>query len=114
MRAVDSNPETWWGAGAPPLQWIQIDLGSPATIAAIRLTISQSPAGETVHRLLIKGPSTGGKYTLLYNFKGNTADFDVLSYAPPTPLQEIQFIRIETVSSPSWVAWREIEVIAAK
>jgi hypothetical protein len=27
------------------------------------------------------------------------------------PLEGIRFIRIVTVTSPSWVAWREIEVI---
>ncbi len=113
-RAVDGNPETWWGAGAPPPQWIQIDIGSPSTIALIRLRVSQSPAGMTVHRLLIKGPSTGGRFILLHEFKGNTADLDVLTYTPPTPLRNIQFVRIETVNSPSWASWREIELIAGE
>lgn len=113
-RAVDGNPETWWGAGAFPPQWIEVDLGSPYTIASIRLRVSQSPPGATVHRLLIKGPSTGGQYIFLHEFKGATADFDVLSYAPPKPLQDIQFVRVQTVSSPSWVSWREIEVIAGE
>jgi hypothetical protein len=37
----------------------------------------------------------------------------VLSYTPPQRLTGIQVIRIETVSSPSWVAWREIGIIDA-
>ena len=113
-RAVDGNPQTWWGASAPAPQWIEVDLGSPSTIAVIRLRVSQSPAGMTVHRLLIKGPNMGDQFILLHEFKGNTADLDVLTYTPPTPLQNIQFVRVETVSSPSWVSWREIEVIAGE
>jgi hypothetical protein len=110
-QAVDGNPETWWGAGAPPPQWIEVDLGSPVPIAAIRLRVSQSPSGATVHRILGKGPDSG-QFVLLQEFSGNTADLDVLSYAPAMPLKNIQFIRVETVTSPSWVAWREIEILA--
>jgi hypothetical protein len=113
-RAVDGNPQTWWGAGASAPQWIEVDLGSPSTIATIRLRTSQSPAGATVHRLIVRGPSTGGQYVLLHEFKGNTADMDVLTYTPATPLQAIQFVRVQTLSSPSWVSWREIEVIAGE
>jgi len=38
----------------------------------------------------------------------------VLEYTPPQPIGGIQFVRIQTIQSPSWVAWREIEVIAAQ
>lgn len=111
-KASDGNPETWWGSGAPPPQWIEFDLGSPTTIALIRLRLSQYPAGVTVYQLLGKGSATNGKFILLHEFRGNTADLDVLEYRPSTPLQNIQFIRVETISSPSWVAWREIEILA--
>ncbi len=30
----------------------------------------------------------------------------------PTPWQGIQFVKVETVASPSWVSWKEIEIIA--
>jgi hypothetical protein len=112
--AVDGNPETWWGASDFAPQWIQVDLGTPASIAQIRLMVSQSPSGQTEHRLLVKGAGTGGQFFLLHEFKGYTADQDALTYTPPAPLQNIQFVRVETVSSPSWVAWREIEVIAVE
>lgn len=112
-RAVDGNPETWWGAGAAPPQWVEVDLGTLSTVASIRLTISQSPAGATDHRLLVKGPDTGG-FVLAQEFKQVTADFDVLTFSPSEPLQKVQYIRVETVDSPSWVSWREIEVISAR
>ena len=80
-RAVDGNPETWWGAGAPPAQWIEIDLGTPSAIAGIRLRVSQSPAGPTDHRILVKGPDTGEQFVLVHEFKGVTTDLDELTYA---------------------------------
>ncbi len=113
-RAVDANPETWWGAGEFPPQWIIVDLGAPYSIASINLMVSQSPAGRTVHQLQVKGPQADDPFINLYKFDDTTPDLDVLTYTPPAPLENIQFIRVVTVSSPSWVAWREIEVIAAK
>jgi hypothetical protein len=34
--------------------------------------------------------------------------------APAEPLQGVRILRIETTTTPSWVGWREIEVIAAE
>ena len=48
---------------------------------------------------------------LAHEFSGQTTDLDELVYKPDPPLEGIQFIRIETLKSPSGVAWREIEVI---
>lgn len=113
-RAIDRNTDTWWGSGAPPPQWIEIDLGSPYAIAEVNLLVSQYPAGETVHKVFVRGPGTGGSYLLLHTFSEFTADLDWLNLPITTPLEDIRYIRIETVSSPSWVGWREIEVIAAQ
>jgi hypothetical protein len=109
--AVDGDFGTLWNSGGGPLQWIQIDLGVPANIQEIRMTISQYPAGPSTHKILVK--STSGDFSVAATFDGNTNDGDTLVFTPNPPLQNIQFIRIETISSPSWVAWREIEVIDA-
>jgi hypothetical protein len=111
-QAVDADLGTLWNSGGGPVQWIEIDLGGPKSIQSFRLTVAQDPAGGTTHRVLTRGVS--GDFQLVQTFSGNTKDGDVLTYAPPQPLPDIQFIRIETTESPSWVAWREIEVIAAE
>ncbi len=113
-KAIDGNSDTWWGSGAPAPQWIEIDLGSPYTIAEVNLLISQYPLGETIHNIYIRGPGTGDNYILLQTFAGVTADLDLLSVTITDPLEDIRYIRIETASSPSWISWREIEIIAAK
>lgn len=108
--AVDRDAGTIWSSGSGPPQWIEIDLGQPFQIERLRLNPSQYPAGSTTHHVYGAGPGTGGQFVLLYTFEGSTVDSQLLEFAPEAPWEEIQFIRIETVSSPSWVAWREIEV----
>ena len=107
-NAFDGNQETIWNSGDNPVQWIEIDLGEPGSITGISLTISQYPEGRTIHRVLGKSPD--GDFQLLYELNGNTKDKQVLSYSPPTPWTNISSIRIETIQSPSWVAWREIVI----
>jgi len=109
-NAVDGLSETAWNSGAGPEQWLEIDLGGPATITAVRLTVAQYPAGNTVHQIWARGPNENLK--MIFEFTGSTTDNQVLEFKPSPPLAGIQYIRIVTVASPSWVAWREIEVIA--
>lgn len=112
--AVDGDPGTSWNSGGGPLQWIQIDLGKDYDIAEIRLTVAQSPAGDTTHVVYGRGAGTSGDQVELHVFRGPTADSDVLVFTPDEPLRGIRTIRIETTFTPSWVAWREIEVIGAE
>lgn len=109
--AVDGDPGTSWSSGDDAPQWIEIDLGEAVDILEIRLLVGQYPAGRTYHRVRGKGPGTDGKFIDLYIFEGETDDSQWLVYTPPSPWTGIETIRIETPTSPSWVAWREIEII---
>lgn len=106
--AVDLSLHTQWNAGNGPPQWIEIDLQRPSTIVTIRLVVSQYPAGETVHQ--IWGGADPNKLTLLYEFKGFTKDLNTLEFKPSSPLTNIRYVKILTTQSPSWTAWREIEI----
>jgi hypothetical protein len=107
--AVDGNPETIWNSGQDAHQWIQIDLGQPVSISSIRLTVSQFPEGPTTHQVWVGADPNMLK--LVHEFSGVTKDPEVLTFSPATNLNEVRFVRILTQSSPSWVAWREIEVL---
>ena len=111
--AVDGDLGNLWNSGGDAIQWIEIDLGTEYDISEIRLTTSQYPEGRTVHQIKGKGPGSDDLFILLYTFDGNTNDGDELVFSPDVALEGIRFIRIETVVSPSWVAWREIEIIDA-
>ncbi len=111
--AVDGDPGTIWNSGDFPVQWIEIELGSPHDVRSVALITSQSPDGETEHRVLGRGPGTGDEFVLLYTFAGPTRDSQTLLYEPDTPWQDLDSLRVETVRSPSWVSWREIQIIDA-
>jgi hypothetical protein len=88
---------------------------SPTPSPRFRLRLDQGDlVGRTVHRVYVKGPGTGGKFVVPHTFDGETANLDQLVYTLPEPLEGIQFVRAEIALSPSWVAFREVEVIAAK
>jgi hypothetical protein len=110
QMAVDGDFNTQWSSGAFPPQWIEIDLGAPYSIGEIKLTVGMWPSGHTVHELWVG--SSRDNMQKIYTFSGDEFDYDVLDYLPSTPLANIRYVRVVTTESPSWVSWREIEVLA--
>jgi hypothetical protein len=108
VQAVDGLADTVWGAGDFPPQWIRIELEAPGNIVEIRLQISQYPSGATTHRVWGSGPD--GREQMLHEFNSGTQNLQWLSFDPPQPWLGIQFVRVETIASPSWVGWREIQI----
>jgi hypothetical protein len=108
--AIDGELQRMWGAGAFAPQWIQVDLGEVSSVGLIRLVVSQAPPGNTVHEIWA-GP-TADALTLLHTFEEYTLDQQLLEFKPEGEVENVQIVRIRTTASPSWVAWREIEVLA--
>lgn len=113
QAALDGDFETWWGAEAHPVQWIEIGLNAVTSVAELRLSVSQSPDGPTEHRVYGR-TSLEGELRLLHTFSGRTGDRDVLTVTPTTPWPPVCFLRVVTVDSPSWVSWREIEIVPSR
>jgi hypothetical protein len=107
-RAFDGDADTIWNAGAGPLAGIEVDLGAAQPVTEIRLMVSQSPEGETHHRVSCL-EAAGGSTTVLADLVGSTTDGEVLIVSVAGT--SCRVIRVETLASPSWVAWREIEVV---
>lgn len=108
--AVDGNPDTVWTADAGRRQSIEIDLGVPTPVAAVRLRTSQSSAGVTVHRITGRFGFDSDE-SLIRELSGTTADGDTLE-APINGEEMVRFVRVETIASPAPAAWREIEVFS--
>jgi hypothetical protein len=110
-RAVDGLMANGWSSGGYPTQWIEIDLGAPASIARIRLFVNQYPAGSTTHEIQTR-ETTADPWTLSYTFTGPTTDNQVLEHMPVTAWTNVRYVRVTTTASFSWVAWKEIELYA--
>ena len=107
-NAFDGSVETAWNSGQDPEQRIQVAFSEPRTISVIRLVVAQSPAGAVTHQIWA-GPSPD-RLTLVHEFVGSLADGDIVEIVLDTPFTEASVVRIVTTESPSWVAWREIEL----
>lgn len=106
--AVDGNSSSLWVASGGGSQWIEVDLGAVRTIRKVRLLTEQSPAGQTQHDVYVG--NTPNPSTLVKTYSEVTQSLQWLDHTfvanPPTG----RFIRIITPVSPSWRAWREIEL----
>jgi hypothetical protein len=107
--AADGNPQSQWGSGAEASQWIEFALAEPATVGEIRLRVAQFPAGRTVHDVAVS--VDGGALTVVQVFDGTTAEGDVLE-AAFGPIDRVTAVRVTTRTSPSWVSWKEVEILA--
>jgi hypothetical protein len=106
-NVVDDSVDTIWNAGAGPVQWIQVDLKGTYRVTEIRLLVAQYPNGDTTHRVQIR---SSGAFQTVHEFQGATQDNSWLVFHPDTPLENVTQVRIQTIVSPSWVAWRAIQV----
>lgn len=114
-QAFDGDAGTVWNAGSFPMDWIEVDLGLSHEIETFNLTVHQSPAGNTVHEIWVSSSSMLTDISsaiLAHTFSGFTANNDILTTTLVTPLTA-QYVQIRTTSSPSWVAWSEVQVVAA-
>jgi hypothetical protein len=105
--AVDGG-DSLWGAGADAPQWIEIYLGEAVTVGEIRLWVAQYPEGETLHQIRVR--DSNGQLTEVHRFAQFTRGGDWLVFTPETPIPDVVAVRIDTLKSPSWVAWSEIEI----
>ncbi len=106
-RVVDGTMEPW-GAGDFAPQWIEINLARPTSISLIRLVVNQTPTGETIHQILVR--SRREEYRVLREIRQRTSDSQILEF-DTLGLTNIQYVKVLTVQSPSWVGWREIEIL---
>ena len=106
-NAVDESAGTQWGSGSDAPQWIEVDLQGAYRVTEVRLLVSQYPEGPTVHRVYFR---RAGVLERIHDFAGDTHPGDWLIFSSPVPSDDVTAVRVETLSSPSWVAWSEIQV----
>lgn len=105
--AIDGDVASNWGSGGDAPQWVEVRFAEASTIASVRLTVAQDPAGPATHR--VDAVLADGSVERLGTLDGTTADGDVLELAV-VPLDGAVAVRVTTTRSPSWVSWRSVEV----
>jgi len=101
--AADGNPDTSWGSGVLPNSWIEFDFGIDKAVTEIKVIVDQKPAGETKHEVYLDD-------VLSHTWEGPTDTDNELIWAAPEGARANK-VRIETISSPSWVGWKEISIL---
>jgi hypothetical protein len=102
----DGDIKTPWSAAGPAPQWIQLDFGEESSVSKVRLNVSQTPPGLTTHE--VYGGPTPDQLKLLGTLEGTTQDSQWIELS--VSATNVRYLKIATVKSPSWIAWREIEV----
>ena len=109
--AFDGLNTTSWGISGGALGWISVDLGSISSVDHIVFNVEQTPSGDTTHE--IYSSVNGINWQLEETINSYTVDnTDFTRYY--TNLNGIRYLKIQTTSSPSWVAWNEISVFGTQ
>ena len=103
--AVDANVCTLWNAGAVAPQSIEFDVPPDAEIAGIFVTPEMTPSGTTTHVIEIQ--RANGTFEALHVVRGE------MTTQVPSAMIFVRSVRatrlrLRTLESPSWVAWREV------
>jgi hypothetical protein len=110
VRAADGRTDNAWNSGGYAPAWVELDLGRNTLVTGIKLMPSQLPqSATTLHR--VYGRVAGARTeVLLAQVSGTTVDgtWTTVTFAKP---RSVRYVRVLTVRSPSWVAWREITVL---
>ena len=112
LLATDGNPETAWSSTRHPAQWIAVALDDLYLVDRIELVVAQAPAGpdnacpcgSTTAHACVRNSDDSPTSTLRMGRRS------LLTVDPPRPLKEIL---IQTLDSPSWVAWREVRAFGS-
>ena len=104
---IDGNVNNNWNSGGPAPQWIQIDLGQNYSVSRIRLNVTQDIIGTTIHQIYMG--ATPNPATLVYTFNQVTQEHQWLERPFSPTINNVRYVRVLTTSSPTWIAWYEIE-----
>jgi|GEM_PF-1670230 len=110
--AFDGSASTSWNAGNYASQWIEVDLGQEYYLYSIQLLIAQLPGGSTTHEVWVSNQSISNSYngaTLAKTFQGYTDNLQWLE-SDFSNSTKGRYVQVTTVSSPSWIAWLEIQI----
>lgn len=111
---TDNVDETWNSgqkASRDKPVWVEIDLGATHNIQHLDLLPYQVPTpARTVHKIYVG--DTKSSMELAMELDGETRHHYAIKEVPINKTG--RYLRVETVESPSWVAWSNIKIFGNK
>jgi len=111
-NAFDGDTSTVWNSNGYQPAWIEVNLGDRYKLEQFKLVVAQSPNGNTTHQIWVSdSPILGStaSATLVKTFSQFTSANDILIFNPTANVVG-RYVQVKTTASPSWVAWREVQV----
>jgi hypothetical protein len=105
---VDRSQSPYFNSGGNAPQYVQLQLAGTYNISNVCLLTHQTPNGFTSHLLLVG--SNESSLEVVSNLTGYTITGQWINISYNPVLTDIQFLRLYTVTSPSWVAWQKFLV----
>jgi hypothetical protein len=109
---VDCDTNTVWNAGSFPKADVVINTSNNSVIYSIVLIPEQSPAGKTTHNILVSDHNN--IWNKVERIEAYTESGKPIIKIFNPPLKDVKKIQIQTIDSPSWVAWREIQAYSSQ
>lgn len=109
---VDGNLTNMWNSQMMAEQWVELKLPTEVPLLLVKLHVEQTPNGETRHEISLGREATGYGAQPDRVVVRETWDNDVINLYFSPPIQADRVL-VRTKTSPSSVAWREIEVFRA-
>ncbi len=103
VNRPNTTDGTYFSSGGFAPQYVQLALPGQYNITSVFLKVSQSPSGYTEHRLYVGSNLTD--LILAANFSGITSEGQWINTTFNPPLPGVQYLRLNSISSPSWIAW---------
>ncbi len=108
VNRPNSTDGTYFNSGGYPPQYVQLDLLGQYNITSVFLQVSQTPNNYTEHLLYVGSNLT--TLILAANFSGVTITGQWINTTFNPPLTGVQYLRLNSITSPSWIAWRKFIV----
>lgn len=105
---VDRSQSTYFSTGSYAPQWVQLELPGLYHISGIRLLVAQLPDGFTQHQISVG--ATASSLLMITDLNNYTYSGQWINITYDPFLAQISIIRLDTLSSPSWVAWTKFQV----
>jgi hypothetical protein len=108
VNRPNSTDGTSFNSGGGPPQYVQLGLPGRYNITSVFLQVNQSPNGYTEHLLYVGSNLT--TLILAANFSGVTSEGQWINTTFNPPLPGVQFLRLNSIISPSWIGWHKFIV----